>query len=206
MQSDWPLGAKVVMSTNACTALISQDGFEQRSAFYFYKGPDNKYLDWVGHPISGSTSRLRCLSVKTATDDRRWGSVFWYNFTSQKQAACLVGPWAVVCQLWPLRPLSRTWNSKQNTYKLSWNSEPFRRLRQTSMVDWGEKSHTSLKLSHQGWRLCSHSLTCFGQSNAVMSCHPDASILPCLEPVSTAMGLVSFAGGWDSMWRRILEP
>lgn len=53
-------------------ALISQDGFEQGSAFYFRQGSDNKYLDWGGGEASHRRldERPLLLYVKAAMDER----------------------------------------------------------------------------------------------------------------------------------------
>lgn len=45
------------------------DGFEEGSAFSFYKGPDNKYLDLVSHPFSVVTIHLCCFSTTAMMGD-----------------------------------------------------------------------------------------------------------------------------------------
>lgn len=43
----------MIINKNAHKAFILHDGFEKPSAT-FRKGPDNKYLDFVGHSVLGA--------------------------------------------------------------------------------------------------------------------------------------------------------
>lgn len=198
-----------VRSKNVYEALISQDGFEQGSAFYFRQGSDNKYLDWGGGGIPSQARWATSAALRESRDGREKLSLCPDTpvLDKNKQRASF-DPWPlfVNSDLYDRCPESRI---QTYMYKSCWNLEPFRRLMQTSVVDWGEKK------SHFFTALPSRLKAVFPPSGLLWSvrcCNVmlsgawvprgDASVFPSL---GTAMGLVSLARGWDSMWRRTLR-